>query len=96
VQLDRRDGEDEQAKTAVAEDALDPVERRHPDDDREGHAGEEDQPAVGQPREQLQADRDAADLGRERHQVDDLRADEGHQSGAEAEALAHRVEHRLA
>ena len=76
AELDRRDREDEQAEAAVPEDPLDPLERRDPDDDGEPDDREHDQPAVGQAGEQLQGDRDAADLGGERHQVDDLARDE--------------------
>ena len=45
-ELHGRDGEDEQAQAAVAEDPLEPLERRDPDDDRERDDGEHDQPAV--------------------------------------------------
>ena len=95
-QLHGRDGEHEHAQAAVAEHALDPLERRDPDDDRERDHGEEEQPAVGEPGEQLQRDGDAADLGREREQVHDLGSDERAEARLEPDPLADRVEHRLA
>ena len=45
VQLDRRDGEDEQAQAEVAEHALDPLEREHPRGADEADHGERDQRA---------------------------------------------------
>src|SRR5437763_1799271 len=56
----------------------------------------QDQPAVGEPRQQLQTDRDSSDLRGQRHQVDDLRADQRSEARPESEALAHCVEDRLA
>ena len=96
MQLDRSDRKHEQAETAVAENALDPVERRGPHDNRQHEAGDHDQPAVQEPGQQLQADRHPADLRGQCHEVDHLCTDECCQPGSEAEPLSHRIEDRLA
>ena len=87
VQLDRGDGEHEETQPAVSENALDPVERRHPDDNGERGARDQDEPPVGKPGEELRG---------QRHEVDDLCGDERHQTGLEAEPLSHGIEDRLA
>ena len=94
VQLDRRDREDEQAEAEVAEHPLDPLERERPGGDGQSHHGQRNQQSVRQAREELEADRHAAHLGRAGHQVDHLRGDEGRESRAEAGPLADEVEDR--
>ena len=94
--LHRGDHEDEHAQPAVPERPLDPLERRHPDDHRQRDGGEQDQPAIGEAGEELERDRDTADLAGERHQVDDLGRDERTERCLEADPLAHRVEDGLA
>ena len=94
LQLDRHDGEDQQPEAEVAEDALEPRERQHPDGRDEHQTRQGDQQPVGQPREQLEADRNAPDLGRARHEVDDLRGDQRRKPRAETRALPYEVEHR--
>ena len=94
VELERSDDEDEQREAAVAEDPLDPLERHQPEDEPEREDGEDEQRPVGEAREKLERDRDAADLRRERQQVDELAGDERDQTDPEAEPLADRVEDR--
>jgi len=65
----------------------------HPDHDREGNNREHDQPPVRQAREELQRDRDPAELRRECHQVHDLRRDQRHHRALETDSLANGVEH---
>src|SRR4051812_23300659 len=95
MQLDRCDREDEQAEASIAEDPLDPVERDRPDDERDDDDCDEDQPAVRETREEPEADRQAADLGRERHQVHDLGGDQRREAGREPHPFAYGVEHGL-
>jgi hypothetical protein len=95
MKLHTRDGEDEQAEPAVAEDPLDPFERDRPDDHSQRHDRNEDQPAVREARQEPHADGQAADLRGERHQVDDLCGDQRDEATAEADPLAYCVEHGL-
>ncbi len=92
MRLDRRDRDDEQAETAVAEHPLDPLEGQRPGEHEQPDHREQDQEAVGEAREQLQHDRDAADLGRAGQEVHDLRRDQRPEARAEADPLAHEVE----
>ena len=92
VELDRGHREHEQAEAEIAEEPLEPAEGQHPRGHHEQEDRERDQQAVGQAREQLEADRDAAHLGGARHEVDDLGGDQRRQPRAEAGPLAHEVE----
>ena len=94
VQLDRGDGEHQEAEADIAEEPLEPLERKHPGDDDDADHAEQDQVAVRQARHELQHDRDAADLRGARQQVHDLGGDEGPESRTEADALTHEVEDR--
>jgi hypothetical protein len=94
MKLDRRDREDEQAKTEIAEDALDPPERQHPGADGKAEDRKRDQETVGKTGEELEADGYASDLGRAGHQVDDLGGDQGRESRTEAGPLTDKVEDR--
>jgi hypothetical protein len=91
MQLDRSDREHEQAETAVAEDSLDPVERGGPRDDQQHNTGNQDQQAIPESRQQLQADRHSADLRSQGHEVDHLCAHERGQTGSKAKPLSDRT-----
>jgi hypothetical protein len=95
MELHRRHREDEQAEPPVTEDPLDPLEGDHPDDhaQRDDHC--EDEPPVRESRQEPHADGHAADLGRERQQVDDLGGDERDEAPAEADPLTHGIEDGL-
>ena len=92
MELDRGDGEDEQAEAEVPEESLDPLEGQNPAADDECHDRERDQDAIREAGEELEADGDASDLRRARHQVHDLGCDEGRKSRAEAGPLPDEVE----
>ena len=95
IQLHGCNCKHEHAEPAVAEDPLDPFERNEPDDEEEPHACDEDQQAVGKPREKLEADREAADLCGQRQQVDNLRRDQRCKPGLETDAFSNGVEDRF-
>src|SRR6185437_12898743 len=91
TELDRRHDEDEQTEAEIAEESFDPFERQNPTNDDEAYHRERDQESIGEAGEKLEADGDAPDLGRARHEVDDLGGDQGRQSRAEAGALSNQV-----
>jgi len=95
AELHSGDREHEQAQPSVAEDALHPFEAHRPEHDRQCEDAEREEHTVRKAGEQLQRDRDAADLCGERQEVDDLRGDQRRQPGREACAFADRVEDRL-
>ena len=96
VPVERGGDEDEQRQPAVSEDALDALERQDADDDEQHPHGHEHEQAERRVEQELQHDRDAAELRSDRQQVDELAGDEGDKARAEAQPLANDVEHGAA
>ena len=94
LEVDRGDDVDEQRATEIAEQPLDPAKRQEVHDHHEPQCRDQGERAYFRVQQQLEDDRDAADLRRQRQQIDRQRRDKRDHPGAQPKPHPHDIKHR--